>query len=94
MSEAEAPERRAPGREPTPDDIRALVGAATPHFALQVRNRIAKLIRGLPEDHPARAEGDRAISRLEELATLGEYRGEGEEPLRALPSLVGDPPPA
>ena len=30
------------------------MGASTPHFALQLRNRIAKLVRGLPEDHPAR----------------------------------------
>jgi hypothetical protein len=94
VSEAEAPERRAPDREVTIDDIRALVAAATPHFALQVRNRVAKLVRGLPEDHPARLEGQRAIAQLDRLSTAGEQRGEGEEPLRALPSLAQDAPPA
>lgn len=93
MSEAEAPERRAPGREVTVDDIRAIAAAATPHFALQVRNRIANLIRGLPENHPARVEGERAIAHLERLSIAGEQRGEGEEALRPLPSLAQDAPP-
>ena len=58
MSEAESPIRKAPGHEVTIDDVRQLMGASTPHFALQIRNRIARLIRGLPEDHPARIEGE------------------------------------
>ena len=65
MSEAESPIRKAPGHEVTVDDVRQLMGASTPHFALQMRNRIARLIRGLPEDHPARIEGEREIARLE-----------------------------
>jgi hypothetical protein len=88
MSEAEHPARTAPGHGVTTDDIRALVAAATPHFSLQVRNRIAKLIRGLPPEHPARAEGERAIEQLQSIAVVGEVRGEGEEPLPPLPSLV------
>ena len=90
MSEAEHPARTFPGREVTLDDIRALVAAATPHFSLQVRNRINKLIRDLPADHPARAEGERAIEQLERIAVTGEVRGEGEEPLPPLPSLAAD----
>lgn len=66
MSEAERPDRIT--REPTVEDIRALAGPSTPHFALQVRNRIRHLIDSLPEDHPARIEGERQIARLEELA--------------------------
>jgi hypothetical protein len=92
MSEAEHPARRAPGREVTVDDIRALVAAATPHFSLQVRNRIAKLIRDLPPDHPARVEGERAIAKLQQIAVTGEVRGEGEESLPPLPSLALDTP--
>ena len=88
MSEAEIPIRRAPDHEVTVDDIRQLVGASTPHFALQIRNRIARLIRGLPEAHPARIEGEREIARLRELGLLGEFRGapheEGLEPLASL----------
>ena len=92
MSEAEHPARTAPGHDVTVDDVRALHAAATPHFALQVRNRIAKLIRELPADHPARVEGERAIAQLQSIAVVGEVRGEGEEPLPPLPSLALDTP--
>ena len=67
MSESERPDRLS-GREITVDDIRSLAGPATPHFALQIRNRIAKLVANLPADHPARIEGDRQVARLTELA--------------------------
>ena len=68
MSEYEDPNRLAPGREPTVDDIRELAGPATPHFALQIRKRIQRLIEPLPAGHPVRAEGERKIAMLEELA--------------------------
>jgi hypothetical protein len=77
MSEAERPDRLA-GREITVEDIRSLAGPATPHFALQIRNRIERLIATLPQPHPARAEGERQIARLNELAQhSGEPRGIG-----------------
>jgi hypothetical protein len=84
MSEAEHPMRAADQREVTVEDVRQLMGASTPHFALQLRNRIAKLIRDLPPDHPARQEGEREIARLERLAYAGEVRGE--------PGEAGEPP--
>jgi hypothetical protein len=88
VSEAEHPSRRTPGREVTLEDVRQLMGASTPHFALQLRNRIAALIRGLDPDHPARIEGEREIARLERIAFVGETRGEpGEDGERPLPSL-------
>jgi hypothetical protein len=60
------------------EDIRALAGPATPHFALQIRNRIRRLIDGVPLDDPARVEGERQIARLNELAQhSGEPRGIG-----------------
>ncbi|HYH60738.1 MAG TPA: hypothetical protein VD766_02625 [Solirubrobacterales bacterium] len=75
MSEAERPDRMR-GREITIDDIRSLAGPATPHFSLQIRNRIQKLIQGLPADDPVRVEGERQIARLTELAAhSGEPRG-------------------
>jgi hypothetical protein len=78
MSEAERPELLEPSHEVTVEDVRALTGAATPHFALQVRNRVRRLIAPLPEGHPAKAEGERAFARLEELAEhSGEPRGLG-----------------
>ena len=76
MSEAERPDRLR--REVTVEDIRALAGPATPHFALQIRNRIRRLIEPLPANHPARIEGERQIERLNELAAhSGEPRGPG-----------------
>jgi hypothetical protein len=88
MSEAEHPERRTPDREVSVEDVRQLTGASTPHFALQLRNRIARLIRGLPDDHPARREGEREIARLQRLGFTGEVRGHGaEEGMRPLASV-------
>jgi hypothetical protein len=78
MSEAERPDRLAPEHRVTIDDIRALAGPATPHFALQIRNRIRRLIQDLPEDDPVHIEGERHIARLEDLAQhSGEPRGIG-----------------
>jgi hypothetical protein len=74
VSEAERPDRLS--RPVTVEDIRALAGPSTPHFALQVRNRIQKLVAGLPEDDPVRREGEIQIGRLEELAQhSGDPRG-------------------
>jgi len=91
MSQAEDPERIArkqSAQEVSVEDVRQLMGASTPHFALQLRNRIASLIAGLPPDHPARVEGEREIAGLERLGYAGEVRGEiGEAGERALPSL-------
>ena len=76
MSETENPARLAPSHEVTVEDVRALAGPSTPHFALQVRNRIRRLIEPLGADHPARLEGERKIAELEELAEhSGERRG-------------------
>ena len=75
MSESERPDRLG-GREITIDDIRSLAGPATPHFSLQIRNRIQKLIRDLPPGDPVRTEGERQVARLTELsAHSGEPRG-------------------
>lgn len=68
MSESENPQLLEQAKEVTPEDIRALAGAVTPHFSLQVRNRIRRLIEPLPAGHPARVEGERKIARLEELS--------------------------
>ena len=93
MAEAEQPERLAPNRPVTVDDVRQLMGASTPHFALQLRNRIAKLIAPLPPGDAARQEGEREIARLERIAFAGEIRGQqGQDGERPLPSLGEDEP--
>ena len=75
MSESERPDRVLRGRA-SAEDIRALAGPATPHFALQIRNRIRRLIEELPPGDPARLEGERQIARLDDLARhSGEPRG-------------------
>ncbi|HEX8073449.1 MAG TPA: hypothetical protein VF545_00565 [Thermoleophilaceae bacterium] len=85
MSEYENPDRL--GREPTVEDVRSLMGASTPHFALQIRNRIRTLVAGLPDEHPARAEAEREIERLDRIAFEGERRGPAVEGERELPSI-------
>lgn len=90
MSEAENPDRLRDGHNVTVEDIRQLMGASTPHFALQLRQRIRRLIQGLPEGHPARSEGEREIDRLDKIAFAGEVRGHGPDPgLDPLPSVEG-----
>jgi len=64
------------GRTVSVGEVRQLMGASTPHFALQLRDRIASLVAGLPADHPARVEGEREIARLEALGFSGETRGD------------------
>jgi hypothetical protein len=86
MSEYERPDRAL--REPTMEDLHQLMGASTPHFALQLRNRIRHLIERLPAGHPVRLEGEREIARLDEIARGGEKRGKPAEPgLRPMPSI-------
>ncbi len=87
MSGAERPDRLAPGRRVTVDDVRELVGPATPHFALQIRDRLARLVDGLEPSDPARVEGERAIARLERLADEGQASGHVQEHEQPLPSL-------
>jgi hypothetical protein len=87
MSGAERPDRLIPGHRVTVDDVRELIGPATPHFALQLRDRLARLIEGLPPDDPARVEGERAIARLERLADEGQGAGLVQNREQPLPSL-------
>ena len=88
MSQSEHPDRLKVDHETTIEDVRQLMGASTPHFALQLRNRIRSLIRDLPQGHPARVEGEREIARLDRIAFDGEVRGHRAEsglpPLRSV----------
>jgi hypothetical protein len=93
MAQMEQPERLRPGRAVTVDDVRQLMGASTPHFALQLRNRIQRLIGALDPEDPARLLGEHEIARLNRLAVTGEVRGEGDtEGMPPLPSLGIDEP--
>jgi len=53
--------------EPTFDDVDALVGPATPHFAYQLRARVRELVEELPPDHPVRRYGEEKMELLDRL---------------------------
>jgi hypothetical protein len=65
--------------EPTVDDIDALVGPATPHFAFQLRARVRELIDDLPEDDPVRRYGEEKIDLLDRLG-YASTKSENAEP--------------
>jgi hypothetical protein len=93
MASMEQPQRLRQDYKVSEDDIRQLMGASTPHFALQIRDRITRLIAPLPPGDPARALGEQEIARLSRLAFTGEVRGIGaQEGLRPLASNTGDEP--
>ena len=71
---------------PTKDDIDALVGPATPHFAFQLRARVRALVRELPEDDPVRRYGEEQI---ELLGRLGYASSKAEEGPVEPPSRPG-----
>ena len=93
MSEAENPPRSS-APQVTVADVRELCGASTPHFALQIRNRIARLIAGLPADSPARLLGEQEMERLATLGLDGEQRGHRAEDGMAPLASVNDRPDA
>ena len=91
MASMEQPQRLRHDYKVSEDDIRQLMGASTPHFALQLRERIRKLIRPLPPGDPARILGEQEIARLDRLAFSGETRGVGaQDGQRPLASNSGE----
>jgi hypothetical protein len=72
--------------EPTFDDIDALVGPATPHFAYQLRARVREVVAELPDDHPVRRYGEEKIRMLDE---LGHASSKAEEAPREQGKGVG-----
>lgn len=73
---------------PSGAELAQMVGAATPHFALQVRDRVVALARSLPADDPRQAELTAHIAHLEALAVGGEAGEAGQAELPPRPSLV------
>ena len=53
--------------EPTREDVDALVGPATPHFAYQLRARVRELIMDLQENDPVRRYGEEQMELLDRL---------------------------
>ena len=73
-------------REPTRDDVDALVGPATPHFAFQLRARVRELVEGLPADHEVRRHAEAQMRRLDDLGHASSKAEEGE---RESPGRIG-----
>jgi RecB family exonuclease len=71
--------------EPTIDDVDALVGPATPHFAYQLRARVRNLISGLPAGHPVRAYGEEQMEALDRLGHASSKAEEGPREPRSRP---------
>jgi hypothetical protein len=71
--------------EPTKDDIDALVGPATPHFAPQLRARVEELVQGLADSHPVKKYAAEKIELLERLGFASSKAAEGPREPRSRP---------
>jgi RecB family exonuclease len=69
--------------EPTRDDIDALVGPATPHFAYQIRARVREVVDELPADHPVRRYAEEKIEQLDRLGHASSKAEHGEREPRS-----------
>jgi hypothetical protein len=72
--------------EPTRDDVDALVGPATPHFAYQIRARVRELVAELPHDDDVRRYAESQIERLDR---LGHASSKADEGPRESPGRLG-----
>lgn len=70
----------------TIQEIDALVGPATPHFAYQIRARVEEIVRDLPEDNPVRRYGE---EKMELLDRLGHASSKADEGPRESPARPG-----
>ncbi len=73
-------------QHPTRDDVDALVGPATPHFAYQLRARLEELVSGLPEDDEVRRYAE---EKMELLDRLGHASSKAEEGPREAQTRLG-----
>src|SRR2546430_17181567 len=90
------PIRLLPMREPTREDVDALVGPATPHFAYQLRARVRELVQDLPEGHEVRRYGEEKMELLDRLGHAPSKADEGAPGRPDRPRRQGSPsaPPA
>ena len=72
--------------DPTFDDIDALVGPATPHFAFQIRARVRDVVSDLSPDHPVRRYGEEKVALLER---LGHASSKAEDSPRESQARIG-----
>jgi hypothetical protein len=70
----------------TIEEIDALVGPATPHFAYQIRARVQELVLDLPADNPVRRYAEEKMDLLDR---LGHASSKADEGPRESPSRPG-----
>ena len=70
---------------PTIEEIDALVGPATPHFAYQIRARVEELVRDLPEDNSVRRYGEEKMELLDRLGHASSKAEEGPREPKSRP---------
>ena len=70
----------------TSEEIDALVGPATPHFAYQIRARVRELVLDLPEDNPVRRYADEKMALLDR---LGHASSKADDERRESPERPG-----
>ena len=69
--------------EPTKDDVDAIVGPATPHFAYQLRARVLELVEDLPENHDVRRYAQEKADLLDRLGHASSKAEEGQREARS-----------
>jgi hypothetical protein len=77
--------------EPTRQDVDALVGPATPHFAYQLRARVQELVAGLPDDHEVRKYAEEKLELLDDLGYASSKAEEGPRESTTRPGWAGIP---
>jgi RecB family exonuclease len=71
--------------EPTKEDIDALVGPATPHFAYQLRARVEELVMNLLDGHPVKEYAKEKMELLDRLGYASSKAEEGEREPKSRP---------
>ena len=71
--------------EPTKDDVDAIVGPATPHFAYQLRARVLELVEDLPDSHEVRRYAEEKAELLDRLGHASSKADEGPREPRSRP---------
>jgi hypothetical protein len=75
----------------TTEEIDALVGPATPHFAYQIRARVEELVRDLGPENPVRRYADEKLALLDRLGHASSKAVEGGREPRSRPGWAGVP---
>ena len=74
-----------PQPEPTREQVDALVGPATPHFAYQLRARVEELVLDLPDDHELKRYANEKMELLDRLGYASSKAKEGPRIARDRP---------